>query len=493
MKMKSLKSKIIIFVIIIIIPLVTSNIVSLSITRKINENYSVMLNKLNATNDIKNLLNESFNYFNEYFQTSDIKSRGIYEKSYSGAVDNIVLLEESSDIESKYILRDLLNTVKSYKNQGDTTIELFGNHGAIDAYYDQYILTKDMLSYCDSFITKLNESYIKNNNIIYNESKKKEGEVYRLLSFFIIITISISIIYTGLFIKGILNKLQVLFDAATNVSNGSFTEITAEKTNIYEINILYDAFNTMIINLKGYIDSLKENAKLEAKLREDEMKILKYENALKLSQLKVLQSQINPHFLFNTLNCINQTAVCEKAFKTEELITSVASMLRYSLSMMDRNATLAEEINIVNQYIFIQKARYDERLTFNLDIDCNIENIEVPGMTLQPFVENAFIHGIEPIEEGGSINIKVYEDSGQCNVIIEDNGCGIDKETLSKVKNGGGDKEHIGHTTGLGIKSVVDRLEILYGEKGMFSISSEEGKGTKIFLRIPIRELRGLC
>jgi sensor histidine kinase YesM len=493
MRIRSLKSKIIIFVIIIITPLVASNIVSLSISKKINENYSLMLNKLNATNDVKNLLNESFNYFNEYFQTNDIECKNIYDRNFVEAIGKIASLEDISDIESRYILRDLLNTIKSYKLQGDTTIELFGNHGAIDAYYDQYMLTKDMLSYCHSFITKLNESYIKNNNIIYNDSKVKEEKIYMLLTIFRGITISISIIYTVLFIKDILNKLQVLVNAATNVSNRKFKEITAKKTNIYEIDILYNAFDTMIRDLKGYIDSLKENAKLEAKLRDDQMKILKYENALKLSQLKVLQSQINPHFLFNTLNCINQMAISEKAFNTEELITSVSGMLRYSLSMMNRNATLAEEINVVKQYIFIQKKRYDDRLTFNLDINYEIENIEVPGMTLQPFVENAFIHGIEPIEEGGEISIKIFQDKGYCKIIIEDNGCGIDEETLSKIKDGGGGEEHIGHTTGLGIKSVVDRLEILYGEKNMFSISSKEGQGTKIFLQIPIRELRRLC
>lgn len=493
MRIKSLKSKIIIFVIIIIIPLVTSNVVSLSISKKINENYSVMLNKLNAANDVKNLLNESFNYFNEYFQTSDLESKKIFERNSVKAIDTITSLEETSDIESKYILRDLLNTIRSYKLQGDTTIELFGNHGAIDAYYNQYMLTKDMLSYCDSFITKLNESYITNNNIIYNESKEKEGKIYKLLTLFIVITISVSVIYTVLFIKDILNKLQVLFDAATNVSNREFKEITGRKTNIYEIDILYNAFDTMVRDLKGYIDSLKENAKLEAKLRDDEMKILKYENALKLSQLKVLQSQINPHFLFNTLNCINQTAISEKAFNTEELITSASSMLRYSLSMMSRNATLAEEINVVKQYIFIQKKRYDDRLTFNLDINYEVENIEVPGMTLQPFVENAFIHGIEPMEEGGEISIKISEDGGYCKIIIEDNGCGIHQETLSKIIEGSGDTKHTGHTTGLGIKSVVNRLEILYGEKNMFSISSKEGLGTKIFLQIPIRELIRLC
>ncbi|MBE6053193.1 MAG: HAMP domain-containing protein, partial [Clostridium sartagoforme] len=268
--MKSLKSKIIMFAIILIIPLGTSNIVSLIMSKKINNNYSLMLYKLNETNDVKNLLNESFNYFSEYFQTSDLKSKKAYEYNISRSIDKISELGDNSDIESRYILRDLLNTIRSYKSQGDKTIELFTEQGAIDAYYDQYMSTRDMLSYCNSFITKLNESYIKTNNIIYNKSKENEAELYRILSLFITITIIIIAIYTVVFIKDILNKLRVLVYAAKNVSKGNFKEIEAQKTDIYEINILYEAFDKMIRSLKGYIDSLKENAELEAKIKDDE-------------------------------------------------------------------------------------------------------------------------------------------------------------------------------------------------------------------------------
>ena len=236
--MRSLKSKIIVFAIILIIPLVTSNIISLIISKKINNNYSIMLYKLNETNDVKNLLNESFNYFNEYFQISDVESRNIYENNIIKSINKLSALKETSDIESRYILRDLLNTIRSYKSQGDKTIELFSEHGAIDAYYDQYMTSRDMLSYCNSFITKLNESYIKTNNIIYNASKENETKLYKLLTLFITITIFIIAIYTIIFIKDILNKLQVLIYASKNVSKGNFKEIEAEKTDIYEINIL---------------------------------------------------------------------------------------------------------------------------------------------------------------------------------------------------------------------------------------------------------------
>ena len=223
------------------------------------------------------------------------------------------------------------------------------------------------------------------------------------------------------------------------------------------------------------------------------MKLLKYQNALKLSQLRVLQAQINPHFLFNTLNCINQTAMNENAIMTESLIKSVSGILRYSLSMMDRNASLEEEINVVKQYIHIQKLRYSDRVKFSLRISTDLTKIKVPGMTLQPFVENAFIHGIEPKEEGGTIKIEIYEEASFCIILIEDSGCGIDEETLSKIISEDLKQEHIGHTTGMGIKSVVERLELLYDEKNIFTIESKRGLGTKIYLRIPMKECREVC
>lgn len=161
--------------------------------------------------------------------------------------------------------------------------------------------------------------------------------------------------------------------------------------------------------------------------------------------------------------------------------------------MMNRNATLEEEVNVVRQYMYIQESRYEDRVKFNLGVKTDLGKIMVPGMTLQPFVENAFIHGIEPKEEGGVININIYESGNFCIVLIEDSGCGIDQETLNKITSEDYEQEHIGHTTGMGIKSVVKRLELMYDEKDIFSIESTKGLGTKIYLKIPIKELKGVC
>jgi two-component system, sensor histidine kinase YesM len=492
-KSSSLRRKFIIFAIIIITPIATSNIISLFISKRINENYNVMLSKMSTTNEIKEYLNDSFYHFNKYILTKSDDCKEPYEESYRTAFNNVTLLQSSSDLESRYVLRDLQNSLTSYKASGDNAVKLYDNQAGIDLYYGGYVSTKEILSYCNSFITKLNDSYLNHNNNVYTKLKEKQKFIYKVLLIYIVTALLMSIIYTLFFLRNILDKLKELVDTSIKVSSGDFVYYEGKKTFIYELDILSEAFSTMINNIKKYINSLKENAELEKKLRDEEMKLLKYENALKLSQLKVLQSQINPHFLFNTLNCINQTAMKENAEKTESLIKSVSDILRYSLSMMDRNASLEEEVNVVKQYMYIQKLRFDDRLKFHLKVDADLSRVKVPGMTLQPFVENAFIHGIEPKEEGGAIRIHIYEQINSCIVLIEDNGCGIDEETLGKITSEGFEQGHIGHTTGMGIKSVVKRLELLYDENDIFSIESRKGIGTKIYLKIPMKELQEIC
>lgn len=493
MKISSLKRKFIIFAIILIAPIATSNIISIILTKKINNNYNTMQNRMSIANDIKSNINASYSNFNQYILANSFECKMLYEEFYKSAVYDVSLLQEDSEIDSRYILRDLMNSLRSYKSAGDSTVELYENQKGIDAYYIKFQTTKDISSYCNTFVLKLIDSYLNNNDNVYRTLKEKQGFIYKVLVIYIITALLISFVYTFFFLKNILDKLNELVQTSKKVSKGDFTYFEGKRTNLYELDILSDAFSAMIRDIKRYINSIRENADLKIMFKEEEMKLLKSQNALRQSQLRVLQSQINPHFLFNTLNCINQTAIKEKAGQTETLIKSVSGILRYSLGMMNRFATLEEEIGVVKQYMFIQGTRYDDRLKFNLSINADLSQVKVPGMTLQPFVENAFIHGIEPMEEGGTINIEINEDNGFCTVLIGDTGCGMDEDTLNRIIYEDVEKEHTGHTTGMGIMSVVKRLELMYERKDIFSIESKAGYGTNIYLKIPMKELKEIC
>ena len=159
MKTSSLRRKFIIFVIIIIIPLATNSMVSLIISKQITYNYDIMLNKMSTTNEIKASLNDSFKSFNEYILVNSNKSKESYDSNYTKSLKDVLSLEKSSDLQSRYILRDLLNSLRSFKDSGDTTIKISSNQAGIDVYYEDYTFTKEVFSYCNNFISKLSDSY----------------------------------------------------------------------------------------------------------------------------------------------------------------------------------------------------------------------------------------------------------------------------------------------------------------------------------------------
>lgn len=154
-----------------------------------------------------------------------------------------------------------------------------------------------------------------------------------------------------------------------------------------ELKVLGDAFNHMRLNIHSLVQEIKDQSELDQLLKEME--------------LKHLQNQINPHFLFNTLNAVSKMAYLEDANATSSLIDSVAAILRHSLGEIDTHVTLGDEVAIVGDYFNIQKSRFSERVQFITEIDETCLAIKIPRLTLQPLVENAFIHGIEEREEGG--------------------------------------------------------------------------------------------
>jgi sensor histidine kinase YesM len=223
---------------------------------------------------------------------------------------------------------------------------------------------------------------------------------------------------------------------------------------------------------------------MEGKLREEELKNLKTLTELKQSELKVLQNQINPHFLFNTLNTIARMAMFEQADETLKLIESTADLLRYNLGKINKeDVTLGDEINNVKEYIYIQNIRFADRIKFEFDIDESLLAVRAPYLVLQPLVENAIIHGIEPLEKGGCLKISVYKQEDNVIVEIQDNGVGITQSRISQLFD---DKDE----SKIGLRNINKRIEYLYGQTDLLKIQSEPGC-TIVTLTIPAGYLGG--
>ena len=214
---------------------------------------------------------------------------------------------------------------------------------------------------------------------------------------------------------------------------------------------------------------------------------------LKESELKFLQSQINPHFLFNTMNAAAQLAMIEDAEKTSEFIQNIADIFRYNLKNMDELVSLREELDFVEKYMNILKMRFGERIAYECEIDPSSLNIKIPRITLQPIIENAYIHGLQNLERKGTIRVetKIYENS--LVISIQDNGKGMSKEQVDHFIYDDNVENINKHLSGIGVSNVIKRLKLLFQEDEthkIIDIVSEIDKGTTVKLILPLNENR---
>lgn len=212
----------------------------------------------------------------------------------------------------------------------------------------------------------------------------------------------------------------------------------------------------------------------------------KKERVMHQLELRALQSQINPHFLFNTLNATSRLALIEGAEKTEEMINALSRLLRYSLRNIDNMVPLREALDFISDYLFIQKTRYGDHIDFKLVTEQEVLNTMIPLMTLQPVVENAIVHGLEPKEDGGCIIVTARTAGDRICIEVKDTGLGMDKSDIKMFLDG--NRTWQGHTTGIGINNVHKRLQYCFGESYGLEISSTPGKGTTVLVWIPAGE-----
>jgi len=195
-------------------------------------------------------------------------------------------------------------------------------------------------------------------------------------------------------------------------------------------------------------------------------------------EAKNMSLVINPHFLFNTLNCIARIAYFENSHTTEELIYCLSDLLRYNLKQEDQMHTIGSEIDNIEKYLYIQKVRFKNRLEYEIDIPEKIKSYRIPNMVIQPIVENAVIHGITPKRDGGKIKIFAEETQRGVVISIMDNGNGFSKEMLENIQQSE-------NKSGLGFRSTDNRLKRYYGEGFGLEIVKSDYSGSTVNITIP--------
>lgn len=207
-------------------------------------------------------------------------------------------------------------------------------------------------------------------------------------------------------------------------------------------------------------------------------KKMELENRLKNMEFKFLQSQISPHFLFNTLNLLMRIAHREGAAHTADLIYDLADLLRWGFKNKNSVCPLKDELECVLSYLRIQQERLGDMLIVETDFDPEADNFLIPVLTIQPLVENAIIHGVRDDNQTVNIGVKAHRTDTSIVIMVQDNGAGIASDTLKRINSF--------EEKGTGIENVVERIRLYFNGKASFNIDSAEAKGTKITITCPL-------
>ncbi|WP_440321318.1 cache domain-containing sensor histidine kinase [Laedolimicola sp.] len=239
-----------------------------------------------------------------------------------------------------------------------------------------------------------------------------------------------------------------------------------------------DEIGTVINSLNRMLD---ERERHDREMTESRQKLYEMELSKKQLQLLAYRNQINPHFLYNTLDCIRAMALYHDADEIAEITMSLSRVFRYAIKG-ENVVTVEKEISYIREYARIIEYRFMGKIRVAIHMEEAAAEKPIIKLILQPLVENAVFHGLEQTIEGGTVQVKVEHREGQLIFRVEDDGCGIEKERLQEIRRGieAGEK-----TGGIGMSNIYQRLKLFYGEQMEFQIESEPGKGTRITIRIP--------
>lgn len=319
-----------------------------------------------------------------------------------------------------------------------------------------------------------------------------------IFAFFIVYFLFV-LVYVYFVLTDILSPLRDVSKIAIKVSRREFDVPLFNSESKDEIGVICRAFDKMLVSVSNYASTIREKVRTENELKEKQIEM----NYLYASaRLSVLQSQINPHFLFNTLNTGVQLAMLEGADKTSDFIEQLAVLFRYNVQ--DRQySTIDEELQVIEHFVYIMKVRFGSRLDFEKDIPFGSYPQKLPPMILQPLCENCMKHGLE--KQVGKVILKIRRIPGFVEISISNNGADFDPDIriqiLDEVRKGNIYQDSLNPIripsqsyriadisgVGIGLKNVFARLKLFFHRDDIFDIQSDgKGSGTKFIVRVPI-------
>ena len=377
------------------------------------------------------------------------------------------LIESTTDKDSLTAITSVLDLCKTLETQMQSIAET-------ESYDDRQIQLENNIYVLTSLIQEYMYDYLYFEAVQLNEMQN-EIQIQLIIEIAVILLLVACAVaflagYTSRITKSVSVPVEKLGKRIKDIGGGDLTVKEPVQSDIYEIKDLSVGMENMVARM--------DNLMKEAKDKQE---------SLRKAELALLQAQINPHFLYNTLDTIIWLIEAGKSDDAVEMVANLSSFFRSSLSNGEDIISLGDEEKQVISYLQIQQVRYKDILTFSVDIDPDIKGVRMPKLTLQPLVENALYHGVKLKRAAGHISVTGRLDGEDIVLTVTDDGAGMTEERLIQIRQSLESKERVG----FGLTTVHERLQLFFGDRYGLSVESREGEGTTVTARIPASKEEG--
>ncbi len=378
---------------------------------------------------------------------------------------------------------EVYQVVQAYLELGDQVIE--EKRGMdIARYTSLYNEMQMYYSYINSQIENISGTRFTEQLAEYERFIDTSGKIQFWNLLFILFISLFSLFMIVHSVEKINRPMVNLSNMAESLSAGNFDVEDIGMTRLYEIDRVVSAFNRMKRDIHTYIEEIKWQRNVEQEYMQERVRNMKMEHMLRKMELYTLQAQMNPHFLFNTLNTGLQLAIVEGAERTGAYMEHLSKLFRHNIREKKVVVPLRHEIEGLESYFYILGVRFPRNLDLVLDCPEDIlDTYEVPASVLQPLVENCVVHAFRDREGRNSIVVRVFCSGGSLCLSVSDNGCGMDPEKVKSLLSMS--RQHDSDTKVMGLENVIQRLHFFFpDDPDVITIESGPGAGTEIIIKI---------
>lgn len=479
-KSKSFRDRIqisnVIMVSIIIICIALFNTINILSVDKYNET----VNSLQTLSSFYDNVELMTSHVKDYLYTESDTTKEKYIDYFKSASDDVKKLQLSALTDDKWRFQMLENMLDNYALISDDLISHFAeNQDDYNEVYNSFLKAGTLIQQTSGdnykLITKAVNAQLINIKVFKNATLFASIILLGMLLLWLMY-------YSFQITNAITKPIDLLLKNIQKVKQGKY-DLSQISGAGREMEDLCEALNDMALAVENNIETTKEKANLEKQVLEWKNENLKKDELLAQSELKMLQNQINPHFLFNTLNMIYKMAIEEGAEDAADLLVKTSQLLRYGLDKQSKLSDIISEVEMLENYIKIQEKRLGNRVSFILHFENRgkIGRVQIPGMILQPLVENAIKHGLKDCLEDGEIEISITGNEFSVFICVSDNGSGMDSKELEEFIINDYHKKEGNH---LGLYNVVKRLQMYYQKNVNISINSDLDCGFEILIKI---------